>query len=166
MTDADTPTLPLSTEEIKPRVILCEGPGDKSFFDHFIGARNLPDFTVIHPRQDIDPGGRGGYASRLRGLRLQPGFDLVDGIVVVSDNNANPAASFSRVRQQLLDAGYPTPNRSFTMAYGSPSVIVITMPCEREPGQLETLCLQAMASAWPHHAQCVETFSECAGVTA
>lgn len=38
------------------RVLLCEGSGDKNFFQELIKARDLPGFYVIHPREGIEVG--------------------------------------------------------------------------------------------------------------
>jgi hypothetical protein len=145
-------------------VILCEGGGDKNFFQQLIGARGLPDFYVTHPRQEIDPGGRGGFTSRLRSLRLQPGFEQVTGIIVVSDNDADPNGSFGVVRSLIHDAEFKTPNHPARFIAGRPAVAVLMVPAENENGQLETLCLQAIRDAWPIQFGCADTYAACAGI--
>jgi hypothetical protein len=146
------------------RVILCEGGGDKNFFESLIRERELPEFYVTHPRDKIDDGGRRGFAQRLRGLRLQQGFDMVTGVIVVSDNDRNPNASFQEVRNLIHEAEYKAPNRPFVVAPGSPSVVVMMIPSENENGQLETLCLRAIANAWPDKYVCAEKYAKCIGI--
>jgi len=163
---ASTP-IPLSIDEEPinyPRVILCEGSGDKNFFQELIKARDLPEFYVVHPREKIDHGGRRGFEQRLRGLRLQPGFDAVRGIIVVSDNDHDPSASFQEVRTLIHDASYSAPNHPFAVVAGPPAVAIMMIPAENENGQLETLCLRAISAAWPQQFHCAEQYAVCAGI--
>ena len=146
------------------RVIICEGGGDKNFFRELIKARGLPDFYVTHPFDKIHPGGRQGYAARLRALRLQPDFDQVAGVLVVSDNDRDPRASFAEVRSLVHDAGFTAPNRPSTVAAGTPSVIIMMLPAPDQEGQLETICLEAIKSTWPRQFECAEQYAECAGI--
>ncbi|MGO9119718.1 MAG: DUF3226 domain-containing protein [Desulfomonilaceae bacterium] len=146
------------------RVILCEGSGDKSLFEELIAVRKLPDFYVTHPVQEIHPGGREGFEKRLRSLKLQPGFDAVTGIIVVSDNNSNPSASFDAVRKHIHDAECDSPNHPYVVKAGTPAVAVVMLPNDGVKGQLETLCLEAVKTAWPHEFQCAEKFGECMGI--
>jgi hypothetical protein len=148
------------------RVLLCEGSGDKNFFQELIRLRNLPGFYVTHPRDKIDAGGRSGFAQRLRGLRLQPGFEGVRGLVVASDNDRDPNASFEQVRTLIHDAEFKAPNHPYVVAAGDPVVSVMMVPAGNEAGQLETLCLRAIHDAWPEQFQCAESYAECAGISA
>jgi len=146
------------------RVILCEGSGDKNVFQSLITTRNLPDFYVTHPREGTDPGGRAGFTSRLRGLRLQPGFDDVTGIIVVSDSDNDANASFQQVRTLIHNAGYRAPNQPSVYVAGPPAMCVRLIPNTNEVGQLETLCLRAIQGAWPNQYQCAEDYAQCTGV--
>src|SRR5262249_16806426 len=119
-----------------------------------------------HPREGFDPGGRSGFESRLRGLRLQPGFDSVRGVVVVSDNDQNPNASFQEARSLIHNASFSSPNNPYAFAPGSPPVAVILIPAQNVNGQLETLCLTAISSAWPTQFHCAQTFATCIGIGA
>lgn len=160
-------TLTINQESItSARILLCEGSGDRSFFQELIAVRDLPDFYVTHPIPEIHPGGRGGFEQRLRSFRVTPGFDQVTGIIVVSDNDNNPNASFADVRRHIHGAGYVSPNHPFLVAAGQPAVAVMMLPSEGTPGQLETLCLESVKAAWPTQFQCAETYGECAGIGA
>ena len=120
---------------------------------------------MTHPIAEIHPGGRGGYEKRLRSLRLQPGFEEVTGIIVASDNDANPSASFKDVRKHIHEAEFPAPNHPLIATKGKPGVAVIMLPKTNAPGQLETLCLESVQTAWPKEFKCAEAYGECTGIT-
>lgn len=160
-----SPALTIDQEPIQStRIILCEGSGDKNFFRELLTARNLPDFYITHPREEIDPGGRGGYTSRLRGLRLQPGFEAVTGIVVISDSDDSPNTSFQQVRTLIHEAEFHAPNHPSVFVAGPPAICVRMVPNENDVGQLETLCLSAVQTSWPDQYQCAEAYAQCTGV--
>ena len=78
--------------EIKStRVILCEGAGDAAFLKHLINSRGLPGFYITYPAhtQPHEQGGRDGFKSRLKALKLARGFKDVTDIVVISDNDSD-----------------------------------------------------------------------------
>jgi hypothetical protein len=146
------------------RVLLCEGSGDKSFFKELIRIRALPEFYITHPIDKLHDGGRRGFSQRLRALKLQPGFDAVRGIIVTSDNDNNPDASFREVRALIHDAGYNAPNHPFVINAGPPAITVMMIPAPDETGQLETLCLAAIRDAWPLQFRCAEAYAGCVGI--
>jgi hypothetical protein len=86
-------------------VLLCEGGGDDAFFRHLLAARSIPGFSIVFPRPDLDPGGVSGYASRLRALKLEPGFASVKGVLIIGDNDGDPQSSFGNLRKQVEYAG-------------------------------------------------------------
>ncbi len=126
-------------------VIVCEGQGDQAFFLNLIKTRGLPKFTVVFPNDKPDqgiPGGVDGFAGRLRALRAERGFDKIEGIIVVSDNDSNPETSFARVQRQVTEAcGYPVPTEPLEVARGAsgPPITVMMLPRTGQPGNLETL---------------------------
>ena len=150
----------------QPHVILCEGSGDASFLRHLIEVRKLSPCKIVYPRNE-DPGGRQGFAGRLRSLRFATGYERVTGILVVSDNDANPTGSFKEVRQQILEAGFHAPNRpeNAVPSVEGPSVAVLMLPAINVEGTLESLCLESMNRQWPELAKCTDQFSVCSGVT-
>lgn len=146
------------------RIILCEGLGDVAFLEKLIQARGLPDFLVTCPRDRIDPGGRDGFCSRLRGFKPE-GIEKASSILIVSDNDDNPIDSFQKVCTMIENAeGYAVPQKPLTVARNgssSPPVVVLMVPWTGEIGQLETLCLRAMRNRWPEIAACVDAFTQC-----
>ncbi len=149
-----------------PRVILCEGLGDFQFLKHLIEQRNISKFSIIYPtdKNPDDPGGRDGFARRLRALKLERDFAKVTDLVVISDNDDNPMDKFNLVRRLIGEAGgFSVPNQPAQMTTGKLRVGIFMLPQTGTPGQLETLCLQSCSARWPDRAACVETFVACNG---
>jgi hypothetical protein len=151
--------------EIKStRVILCEGAGDAAFLKHLINSRGLPGFYITYPAhtQPHEQGGRDGFKSRLKALKLARGFKDVTDIVVISDNDSSPAASFSRVQELIEEAGdFAIPDAPRQVAGTDPRVYVFMLPTENVAGQLETLCLRSCTDRWPVVAACVAGYEQC-----
>jgi len=156
--------IPDSDAITSTRVLLCEGSGDKNFYQELIKVRKLPDFYVTHPRETIDPGGRQGFSSRLRGLKTQHGFDAVTGIIVASDNDRDQKGSLTEVKKLIHDAGFRTPNHPLVTIAGPPAMCIMMIPFA-EDGQLETLCLRAIREAWPIQYKCAEQYATCTGIS-
>lgn len=163
---ASTPlSLPIDQASISsPRVIICEGSGDRNFFESLIAARNLSSFYITHPIDKLHHGGNEGFEGRLRSLRLQPGFEKVTGIIIASDNDRDADESFRKVRGQIQAATFRTPEVPFITVRGPDAVTVMMLPGPNELGQLETLCLRAIQGAWPQQFQCAESYAICAGI--
>ncbi len=139
----------------RPWLILCEGEGDKRFFDKLIEFRNIPkEFQVRFPDRAGDPtGGRSKFGKWLDIQRLgsEDFRKNVKSILIVSDNDRVPADSFEEVRAALKEAkGFPVPNTEKVVAKAKdfPSIVVLMLPDGR-PGNLETLCLEAALHKWP-----------------
>jgi hypothetical protein len=143
---------------------LCEGAGDAAFLSHLIKARDLPDFHVTYPahRNFDEPGGRTGFTARLKALHLVRGFKNVTDLIVISDNDRIPAASFKEVCRLILEAGgYSVPKSPRNIAGNNPRVMVFMLPGEDLPGQLETLCLNSCLDRWPDKVACLDAFISC-----
>jgi hypothetical protein len=153
----------------KPRVIVCEGSSDVSFFRHLIQKRNLPEFDIFQPNvAEGAPSGRSGYKAFLQGLSvLLPSYS-VRGILIVGDNDSNPEKAFREICDQIADTGgygIPTeplrPARSDTL----PPIVVMMLPRTGVQGVLESLCLEALVGHRPELKDCIDEFSECTGTT-
>ncbi len=86
------------------------------------------------------------------------------GILLVSDNDENPNASFAEVQAQIISAErYAVPNEPLIVATSQdhPATVVIMLPWVGNPGNLEVLCLPAMYERWPHQRECLDFLSEC-----
>ncbi len=134
-------------------VILCEGWGDKGFFINLIKKRNLPEFQIIFPRQfPGDTGGWTKFGRFLSGVSTQEDFlTTVKAILIVADNDSNPAERFNEIRKQIASAGYNAPTSELTASTTDnlPAIVVAMLPLGGVSGSLETVCLEAAYSKWP-----------------
>ena len=131
-----------------PRLLLCEGPDDESFFEKLIERRNIQRFHISDTSTAEAPnGGNSGFRRGLIAARLNGNYASVTKILVVSDNDADPAASFRNVCDQIEAAGFPRPPAPLTPTPGRPSITVMMIPLDDdERGNLETICVPAARS--------------------
>lgn len=148
----------MAIEITKSRVIVCEGKADVAFFEHLIAERGLPEFQVV------SASGNSRYEDLLVALSTSPDFGGLSAILVVGDNDLNPAASFENIRTQIQGAGgYGVPNAPRTPARrdGFPAIVVLMIPWDCVAGCLETLLLEAVRSVNPALAVCVDDYATC-----
>jgi hypothetical protein len=138
----------------RPFLILCEGESDKRFFDKFIEKRHIePIFQVRFPGREDVP--RGGGNSNF-GPWLSAASKLIDfqtnikAVLVVSDNDTDPAKSIEALIANLRQTGFaiPQPGQKIAKKRGCPAVAIIMIP-DGSPGNLETLCLAPFYTKWP-----------------
>jgi len=75
----------------------------------------------------------------------------VKSVLIVSDNDNAPPESFAKIQNQLRDAGYGVPDDELvfvTSPNDAPSVAIMMLPLEQQPGNLETVCLPAIEAKW------------------
>lgn len=128
-------------------LVLCEGFGDKNFLRNLIDAidaHRVPgDFQLHVP----SGGGRGAFGSFLA-TAYDQSEDFranVKAVLVVSDNDDDPRASFEAVRRELGKAeGYGVPDAEWQVAKAPdrPAVVILMIP-PGEPANLETMCARA-----------------------
>jgi hypothetical protein len=126
----------------------------------------LPDFHITYPNQVSmqQQGGRDGFTSRLKALKLVRGFNQVTDLIVIADNDDDPAAKFTLVCDLIRQAeGFAIPHHAAQMTAGKPRVGIYMLPGAGTPGQLETLCIQSCETAWPERAACLNSFVACNG---
>lgn len=142
-------------------VIVCEGKADVAFFEHLIAERGLPEFQVLPAN------GNSRYGDILVALTAAPGFNGLSGILVVADNDLDPAAAFQNILEQIQEAGgYGVPNapRVPARSAGFPTIVPLMVPWDDTVGCLETLLLEAVRAVNPELAACVETYATCTHV--
>lgn len=139
------------------RLLICEGAEDKYFFERLIEVHALPRFYIQ------DAGGNGRFAAAIRRFQVERTRDynsLLE-ILVVADNDEDPAASFRNVCTQI--------HRIFGIQPSSPlqkaprtatraAITVMMVPWEGENGNLERMCLEAARSVDRVLAGHVDTF--------
>jgi hypothetical protein len=158
----------------KPRVIVCEGEGDRAFFSHLIQERGLPEFDIFHPAQEEGvAGGVTGYKDFLVALSVPLTLRQTSGVLIVADNDVEPNASFGFVQQQIRDAaaiveidsgstfGVPVAPMQVARGHGLPPIVVMMFPWTDDPGNLETICLDAVYAVRPDLRECIDSYCLC-----
>lgn len=136
-----------------PKQLLVEGPDDERFFGAFLRHLVLSDIQVRRY------GGRGNIGNVLEVLADALVFDPVQSIGIVMDADNSAASALQSIRDNLRNAGLPAPADLATPAAGPPAVSAFVLPDNSGNGELEDLCLAALAEdpAMP----CVDDFIQC-----
>jgi hypothetical protein len=142
----------LSERFEKPFVLLCEGRGDRTFFERLFEARGIPDlFSLAVPLVNGEyAGGRAAFGRYLSSVSVDETFmQNVKAVLIISDNDSDPEASFKEVQHELRSARFPVPDAVQTLARKRPlpATVVLMLPIG-SPGNLENTCLPAAYSKW------------------
>ena len=147
--------------------ILTEGETDDVFFARLIDVRHIgSNFTIFHRPKD-EPTGVGAFSRRLVALKTETKRQKIKSIIIVGDNDGNPAAAFHSIKQQVESVGgynAPANPREISETGGLPAVSILMLPWDNEPGCLETLCLRAVNQKYEKEMRCATMQSECVGV--
>jgi hypothetical protein len=134
----------------KPYVLLCEGVGDEKFYQRLFERRQIgSDFHIRRPfKEGAYGGGITNYGSDLNNISVSESFlAKVKAVLVVADNDSDMVDSFSTVQAELRKAdGFGVPEVEQDVAnskHGLPKVVVLMIPMGK-PGNLESLCLEAV----------------------
>jgi hypothetical protein len=150
---------------------LCEGVDDANVIRELTKSAGIKAFDVS-PVNDLgNTNGNSGFEASIIGSSALPGFDGITDVVVVSDNDDDPAASFSQIAAQLARAAYdtgntanwslptaPGPNNTGTVRFS-----IWMWPDAGQAGCLETLLWQIVQSEYPDVASCVDAALACSG---
>ena len=138
------------------RLLLCEGPDDVAFFKAFLNERKgLPEFRIKYSSLNAgEPGGNSKFGFFLKGWGPKYGkkiFQEFQEILIISDNDDNPAASYSLVKQQIEEALdvkiYGKRQFSYKKQFNNFRVKILMIPWDEDPGNLETLCFDPAKDA-------------------
>jgi len=152
------------TFDERPWLVLCEGETDKRFLDRLISQRGLPnEFQIKYPdRKGNKLAGRSKFGPWLGVAYESLDFEAnVRAVLIVSDNDSDPAKAFEEVQESLKNSdGFPIPpsERVVERKDGYPPVAILMVP-HAAPGGIETLCVAAAYSKWPHLQNPVEQFA-------
>ncbi len=154
------PRLAASFEIRQPRLLLVEGNDDIHFFRRIIERRGDEGVQII------EFGGKdqlGDFLTDILVPRIRA-TNIVRIIGVVRDADDYYDHAFQSVADSLRRAGLPIPAEPMVSANGVLDGAVILssvyiMPDNASPGDLETLCLEAVQDS-PAMA-CVESYMEC-----
>jgi hypothetical protein len=152
-------------------VIVCEGITDEAFFTSLLAAREISGFQVIRTHALVGVGGDTAWTEALNALIAEPNFERLQAIIVVGDNDSEPARKFQLIRAaiaqttEILSAGttrkLDVPEVPLVRAGNAPGVVIMMIPWTEEHGNLETLCFRAVRAAFPAKAACVDEFAVC-----
>lgn len=151
----------------QPRMILCEGPADKAFFNGLIQERRLPQFDVFCP---TDAGGVGhgvtGFSQFLKALTIPLALNSASSILVVGDCDNDPQKSFSVIQKQIQrvsEYGYGVPEAPLVVADSRdlPKIVIMMIPWVDRLGCLESICLEALSARQAELIKCVERYTQC-----
>lgn len=155
------------------RFALCEGNEDAALIRALAGSvpRNIQPFDVSPINDLVDKKGNGGFEDAIISSDILTGFDGVDDVIIVSDNDDDPTLSFGRVRSQLKKAiddanvqrEWALPDAPGIRVAGSPSVSIWMWPSAGQPGCLETVLWQIVQRKYAAQAACVEAALLCSG---
>lgn len=148
-------------------IVISEGPADDAFLKKLIEVRGLNNLEVLPPG-DAESYGDGGFQLRLEGLKVQPGVEQNTAIIIIADNDEDPAAAFKKIQKQIRDAGeYDVPAAPFQpSARGKyPPVAVVMLPAIGQQGSLDTLCLSTVNAKYNQQMACVEAITNCVGAS-
>lgn len=133
------------------RLIICEGPDDCHFLRLLINARNIPPFHVTDTALAKNAtAGNTLFGRRLAAVSTSRHFSNLKDIVLITDCDDDPNASFQNIRDQIQSAlGFapaaavtrtPNPSNAFHIS-------VVMIPWIDIAGCLETLCVAAAKTA-------------------
>jgi hypothetical protein len=145
-------------------LLVVEGKDEGLFFEAV-----LREYLHLSDIQVLPIGGKTNLGQNLKALKNDPNFPQVTALAIVRDADyaATGAAvtaavqSFDAIRGALTAPGVllPCPAAHGQFAAGPPRVGVFVMPNGLDDGMLETLCLQAVATAAEFH--CLEDYFTC-----
>ncbi len=144
-----------TTQVTSHKLVVVEGKDDERFFIALLRQIGLTDV------QCIGLGGKDemGKAETWKAIVATPGFAKVEALAIVRDADDNPQGAFQSVTDTLRNVGLPSPSAPFRIEQGALRVCVIILPDAGDKGDLEDLCLQALAEE--PVMECVEQFWEC-----
>lgn len=160
-------------EFVKSRFALCEGNEDAALIRALVQSvpRNIKPFDVSPINDLVDSKGNGGFEEAIIGSDILTGFEGVDDVVIISDNDDDPAKSFGKVRAQLKKAidesnvrrNWALPIAPGVRVVGSPSVTIWMWPSPGRAGCLETVLWEIVQRKYQTQAACVEAALACSG---
>lgn len=135
-----------------PNYIICEGISDKCFLQWLINERNLPACDIWFPTvADDNSGGHSKFESYLSiSIGIESFIENTKRVVVLTDNDVNPAERFEETRQMLTNVGFnaPASPKVFVSTENLPDVAIFMLPSEGKNGTLESYLLPSMHEKW------------------
>lgn len=147
------------------RLLLCEGPDDAAFFNRLIEVRNLRRFEVRFTNSKTDKtGGNTKFGLKLRAIKFNPAYDKIRNILIVSDNDTDPATSLKNVIKQVKQAELlPAPIAELVASTSRPVVTIMMLPLGGQGGNIEYVCSHVAKRKRPAMRAHIENFSAVVG---
>jgi len=138
-------------EYSQPWLMIVEGVLDTIFFRHLLSFRLIQGIQVHEPKDILDHQDRGGRECFSECLSAATTQTALKGVLMVSDNDTDPDASFRAVQSQIRQAGMTAPATPLSIVDQSDGkkLAVMMLPWTSVAGCLETLCLSAAYDKWP-----------------
>src|SRR5665213_125478 len=138
-------------------IILYEGVEDRAFLEELLKVLGLEKKFDFHEQC----GGKDRFEQILKGLVISKHKT----IIIVADNDGDPAEAFKNVQRQIAAAGFTVPqNPRETVATAElPPLSVLMIPWDNDSGCLETLCLSAVSADYKKQLECADALIKCAG---
>lgn len=156
-------------EQTTPLQILCEGRDDLEFLSRFVSARGLTDYHCMCPTgEDGRCLGKGGFKQHLELIAagVPTGVPL-KGIIIASDCDDDPEASFRDVQRSVRQAGFPNTDRAQTIRTNhsgpAPTYAIMMLPWTGTEGNLELLIWKAIKPQLSQHLPGIEDFAQRVG---
>lgn len=136
------------------KLVVVEGDDDKNLLVALIEHLGLTGIQIIPCV------GKGEIPDKIMAIRKTSDFEnKVASLGVVRDADEDSENTFRSVCDALRKAGLSVPSKPLTVASGTPRVIVMIWPCDRNKGTLEDVCLQSVAEL--SEIACVSQYFEC-----
>jgi hypothetical protein len=164
-------------------VVICEGPADKAFLKKLAIVRGLPHFDCPWPAdRDVDSeapikafnlAGKDKFGVVLDALEGQiiqnPEEKKIKGVVFVADAGDDPSQTFRSLADKIRQVKkWGVPDNPYTVkqsSSGIPSVAIILVPPDNQPGGLETLCVDFFREKRPEIFGCMEAYLKCGSIS-
>lgn len=145
-------------------LLLCEGKGDAGFFSALREQREIGEFQICFPNPETASGfGVSAFGQFLTALKLRHGYDDLEAIVCVIDNDNSPAKAIKDVKKLIQEAGLSAPTEALTFTDGRPSVAILPLPSLLGKGCIETLLEQSLTKK-PKLKRCVRETQDCVSI--
>lgn len=149
-------------------ILITEGDSDDAFFKKLLEVHGIQGCSI----KQRNRGGISYFREQLRSLRTPAVRTKYNKILLIADNDSDPAAGFACVTTELREANsgesgenqFGIPNAPRVPATGSPSlpsVSILMLPWDGQPGCLETLCLRSTNQKYLKEKKCAEDLVEC-----
>lgn len=137
------------------KLLLVEGVDDQAVFNALCQKMGVTGIQVLRYN------GKTNFRNFVEDLTSLDGFDEVESMGVTTDVDDDPLPARDRIRGALENASLPVPDEPLTFAEGLGllKVVYLLIPHQNETGELEDVCLNAVADEAAMH--CVEDFMGC-----